>query len=79
MNTKLKKSLYGTLKIIWIVIGVSILLITSLFYINMLNNLGVVAWVIRFSLGIYSFVVYAGGTLLFFIIKQLIKKFKKKK
>lgn len=81
MNTKTKRVLYRLLKIIWIFIGISIAIITSLIYskMNSPTGLGIIVWVILFTIGIYSFFFYVGVTLLFLLIKWVVKKIRKKK
>lgn len=79
MNTK--KILYRILKVIWIFIGISITIITSLIYskMNSPTGLGIIVWVILFTIGIYSLFFYIGITLLFLVIKWLVKKIRKNK
>jgi len=80
MNNKNKKILYRILKLVWALIGISITIFTFLIYLKMVSpiGLGIVAWVILFSVGIYSMFLYIIITLLFLIIKWIVKKVKKK-
>lgn len=81
MNTKTKKILYRILKVIWIVIGVLISLFTISIYLKMNSpmGLGIIVWVILFTIGLYSFFFYIGATCLFLFIKWLVKKINKKR
>jgi hypothetical protein len=81
MTPKTKKISYRILKVIWFLIGFLILLITFLLYLKMYSasGLGVIAVALLFSVGIYSLFIYIGITLLFLIIKWLIKKIRKRK
>jgi len=78
---KIKKILYRILKIVWALIGILILVVTSLIYIKMNSGtgLGIIAWVILFTVGVYIFFIYIGLTFLFLLIKWIIKKFRKKR
>ncbi len=80
MKTKTKKILYRILKIIWIIFGISIALWTSSIYIKMNSpiGLGIIGWVILFTIGISMLIFYAGITLGFLLIKWIIKKFRKR-
>ncbi len=77
---KIKKILYRILKIIWILIGIFILLITGLLYMKMYSGvgLGVIAVALLFAVGVYILFIYIVITLLFLLIKWIIKKFRKK-
>jgi hypothetical protein len=43
------------------------------------NTLGVIGAALLFAVGIYFLVIFVGITLLFLLIKWLVKKWKKKK
>jgi len=75
-----KKTLSKILKLTWGLIGIVISVFTFLIYLKMISpiGLGIVGWVILFSIGIYSMFIYIVITLLFLIIKWIIKKVKKK-
>lgn len=81
MNTKTKKIGYKILKIIWAFIGILTLLFTGLIYLKMNSptGLGIIMWVILFTIGFYSLFLYVGITLIFLIIKWLTKKIRKLK
>lgn len=81
MKTKTKKIIYKISKIIWFLIGGFILLWTGFFFVKMytIQDLGVLAGVVLFAAGIYMLMVYIVITLLFILIKWLIKRFRKKK
>ena len=79
---KTKKSLpYRILKIIWIIIGFFILLITGSLYLKMYSaqGLGVIAVAMLFAVGVYIFFIYLGITIFFLLIKWIIKKLGGKK
>ena len=80
ISAKNKKLSYRILKIIWALIGILISVFTFLIYLKMTSpiGLGIVAWVILFSAGIYSMFIYIVITLLILIIKWIVKKIKKK-
>lgn len=78
---KTKKIGYRILKVVWSLIGIFLVLFTSLIYskMNSPTGLGIIVWVILFTIGIYSLFFYIGITLLFLVIKWLIKKFRGKR
>ena len=80
MKEKTKRIIKKILKIIWIIIGVLVALITGLLYLRMysVRGFGVIGLALLFAAGIYTLLIYAGITILFLLIKWLIKKFKKK-
>lgn len=73
---KTQKILYKILKIIWIIIGVLISVWTGSIYLKMSSptGLGVIAGIILFTIGIYAIFIYAGITLLFLLIKFIVKR-----
>jgi len=77
---KNKKLLYRILKIVWALIGISISLFTFLIYLKMISpiGLGLIAWVILFTIGISSLIGYVVITILFLLIKFIVKKIRKK-
>jgi len=78
---KTKKVIKKILKIVWIVIGILIALITGLLYIRMYSasGFGVIGLVLLFATGIYALLIYTGITLLFLLIKWIIKRIRKRK
>lgn len=80
MNDKTKKWAYRILKIVWALIGVFISVFTISVYLKMNSpiGLGIIAWVILFTIGLYSFFFYIGITILFLFLKWLIKKIRQK-
>ena len=74
---KPKKTIKRALITSWIVIGIFLLVWTGLVYIKMNSptEMGIVGWVILFTLGIYALILYAGITILFLLIKLLVKIF----
>lgn len=76
MNSKTKKTPYRILKVIWALIGISLLIwtISTFTSIHSVNNLGVIVWVVLFTIGLYSLFIYSGITILFLLIKWIIKK-----
>ncbi|VVB83277.1 Uncharacterised protein [uncultured archaeon] len=77
----MKKLGYKILKLTWGIIGIVISVFTFLMYLRMNSpiGLGIVGWVILFSIGIYSMFLYIVITFLFLIIKWIIKKIKGRK
>ena len=78
-KSKTQRIIYRTLKIMWGIIGILILFWTSFWYIKVLTigELGgVIAGTILFALGFYLLGIYIGITLLFLLIKWIIKKLK---
>jgi len=75
MNIKTK----NILKIVWSSVGIiiAIAVIAIYFKMNSPTGLGIVKWVIRFTIGIYSLFLYVGITLSVLLIKWLAKKLKK--
>lgn len=70
--------------IVWIIIGTLISLWTGSIYtkMNSQTGLGIIGWVILFTIGLYLLILYAGVTILILLIKfiiKIIKKFRKKK
>ncbi len=80
MNQKIKKILFRILKIIWIAIGILIALITGLMYLKMYsaNGLGVIAVALLVAAGVYAFLIYAGITVLYLLIRWIIRIIKRK-
>jgi len=80
MEMKTKKRIYRIVKIIWFIILGFILLWTIFFFIKMytINTLGVIAVALLFATGIYMLIIFVGITLLFLLIKWIVKKWKKK-
>jgi len=72
---KPKKTIKRALIISWIVIGIFLLVWTGLVYFKMNSQagLGIVGWVILFTIGAYALILYAGITVLFLLIKLLAK------
>lgn len=81
MKTKTKKRAYKITKIVWSIIGGFILLLTIFIFIRMQasNTLGVIGAALLFAVGIYLLIIFVGITLLFLLIKWIVKKWKKKK
>ncbi len=81
MNQKAKKILYRIFKIIWIAVGILIALITFLLYLKMYSTsgLGVIAVALLVAAGVYALFIYAGITILFLLIKFIIKLIGKRK
>jgi predicted membrane protein len=86
IKTKTKKILEKTRRIanrifwiVWIIIGILISLWTGSIYakMNSQTGLGIIAWVILFTIGIYLLALYAGATLLILLIKLIIKIIKR--
>jgi len=86
MKPKTKKTLRKAKKvsnrifwIIWIIIGFLISLWTASVYLKMNSptGLGIIGWVILFTIGIYLLFLYTGITLLILLIKFIIKRLKK--
>jgi hypothetical protein len=77
---KSKKISYKILKIIWFIFGGLIALWTILLAtaINSAKDFGVIIATVLFAIGIYSLIAFIAITLLFLIIKWIIKKCKKK-
>ncbi len=81
MKTKIKKILYKIAKIIWFTFGGLIIFWTIFWYVKSytINSLGVIATIVLFATGIYMLMIFGAITLLFLLIKWIIKKCKKKK
>jgi len=81
MEVKTKKRIYRIIKIIWFIILGFILLWTLFFFIKMqtINTLGVIGVALLFATGIYMLIIFIGITLLFLLIKWIIKKIRKRK
>ena len=73
-----KKFISPFLKTSWLILGGAILLWTIFWYIKMItiNTLGVLALAALFASGIYLLAIYLGLTIIFLLIKWLIKKIK---
>lgn len=78
---KLNKWAYRILKIIWFSIGGLILLWTIFFFVKMytIKTLGVIATALLFAVGIYYLIIFISITLLFLLIKWIVKKWIRKK
>ncbi len=74
----MKITAYKILKITWMIIGIIITLFTSLLFIKMhtCQTLGVIGAALLFLAGIYALFFYILITIIFIIIKWLIKKLK---
>jgi len=81
MNPKTKKILYKIFKAIWIIIGIFLLFWTILIYLKMTSpmEIGIIGWIILFTIGFYLLSIYAAMTILFLLIKLIIKIIKRKK
>lgn len=67
--------------VIWIIIGILISLWTGSIYLKMNSpiGMGIITWVIMFTIGIYLLFLYAGATLLILLVKFIIKIIRRKK
>ena len=77
MKSKTKKIVYGIIKGIWLTIGSFILLWTIFWFvkIHLIGNLGgVLAGTVLLASGIYMLAIYTAVTLLFLLIKWIVKK-----
>ncbi len=87
MKEKTKKILYRILKIIWIAIGISVSFITISLWIKLssfqgsgMSGLGAaIGLTLLVAVATYFFFIYFGITLLFLIIKWIVKRVKKRK
>lgn len=81
MKNKTKKILWKSSKITWFTFGALILLWILLWFIGIhfLRNSNVLTGIILFVWGLVILGAYIIITILFLLIKWLIKKFKKKK
>lgn len=88
MKQKTKKRLGKARKIanrifwiIWIIFGFLISLWIGLVYLKMnsTTGMGIIGWVIMFTLGIYLLFLYIGITLLILLIKFIIKMIRRRK
>ena len=79
MKTKIKSLIWKTSKIIWFIIGGLILFFTLIFLIKMqtAGGLGVITVTLLFAVGIYAIGFFIIITLLFLLIKWVIKKFRR--
>lgn len=79
MKTKLKKIAYNIIKTIWLIIGGLLILWTGFWFVKMytIQDLGVIAIAVLFASGIYLIMIYLAITLLFLLIKWVIKKIRK--
>lgn len=79
MKTKIKSLIWKISKIIWFALGGLILFFTLIFLIKMqtASGLGVLAIVLLFAVGIYAIGFFIIITLLFLLIRWLIKKFRR--
>lgn len=79
MKTKIKSLIWKTSKIIWFALGGLILFFTLIFLIKMqtAGGLGVIAVALLFAVGIYAIGFFIIITLLFLLIKWVIKKFRR--
>ncbi|MBA7523010.1 hypothetical protein ES705_15133 [subsurface metagenome] len=77
MKNKTKALTWKIAKIIWFIIGGFILFWTIFFFIKMhtIQSLGVIGTALLFGVGLYTLVIFIVITLLFLLIKWLIKKF----
>ncbi len=78
---KTKKTLYRILKILWFAFGGLIVFWTISWAIKMnsVDSFGVIIVAVLFAVGVYSLAIFIVITLLFLLIKWIIKKCKKKK
>lgn len=69
------------LKILWFVLGGIIIIWTFAWgaKTETINDFGVIVTGIMFGIGIYALIIYGAITVLFILIKWIIKKCKKKK
>ena len=81
MKNKTKKILWKSSKITWFIFGALLLSWTLLWFIGIhfLRNSNVLTGIILFVWGLVILGSYIIITILFLLIKWLIKKFKKKK
>ena len=81
MDTKTKKRAYKITKIVWFIIGGFLFFFTLFLFIRVQasNSLGVIAGALLLALGIFALIIFIGITLLFLLIKWIVKKWKKKK
>ncbi|MBU2562404.1 MAG: hypothetical protein KKF68_01965 [Nanoarchaeota archaeon] len=79
-KNKIKKIIYRTIQIIWIIIGGLILLWTGFWYVKILTIGeigGVLAGTVLLASGIYMLAIYLLLTMAFLLIKYIIKKIRK--
>ena len=81
MKTKIKSKIWKILKVVWFIFGALLLSWTLLWFvgIHFLRNSNVLTGIILFVWGLAILGAYIIITILFLLIKWLIKKFKKKK
>jgi hypothetical protein len=80
MREKDKKLLYKILKIIWIVIGI-LTLIWNIYWfvrVKIMYDYTFIINVMMFAFGVMALVLYAVSTLLFLLIKFIVKRVRKK-
>ena len=80
MKEKTKKIIYKTIKAIWFTKGTLILAWTLFWFIKIqtIGDLGgVLAGTVLFASGIYLLAIYLAITLLFLLIKWIVKKIRK--
>lgn len=87
MKEKIKKILYRILKIIWIIIGALLFIITISMWIKVstfngsgLSGIGAaIGLALLLAASIYALAIYGGITILFLFIKWIIKKIRKRR
>ena len=82
MNKEKRKKIgYRIFKIIWFTFGGLIALgtISWAIKLNSMSGFGVIAAAVLLAVGIYALIIFGIITALFFIIKWVIKKVKRKK
>ncbi len=80
MKIKTKKRIYRITKIVWFIIGGFIFLWTVFWFVkaHTLHDFSVLAATILFAIGLYGVFIFIGITLLFLLIKWIVKKLKKR-
>ncbi len=87
MKPKTKKRIYKIMKIVWFIIGIFLALILLLVFIRtktfsgsgVAGIGGAIGLAILLAVSLISFFIFVGITLLFVLIKWIVKKWKKKK
>lgn len=81
IKNKSKKTLYRILKITWGLVGILISIWTAYWFVRVkiFNDYGLIVNVIMFASGLYSLFIFIGITLLFLIIKWIVKKIRGRK
>ncbi len=87
MESKTKKRIYQIIKIIWFIIGIFLALILLLVFIRtktfsgsgVAGIGGAIGLAVLLAVSLISFFIFIGITLLFLLIKWIVKKYKKKR